>query len=165
MPFELHLIGDVLLLFKKHKKLVFIGSISFGIGHILYNIELIRYLYHSTPYGLVYLHFLWLLLIYLIFFALIFTYIVFKQKRRIAFASYTASYFVALGALVPVSIIISIYNIYGLFLLFGFIVFLISDSVLFISDNLGRHYKYRNIVVSTTYVTAELLVILGLLLI
>lgn len=152
------LIGDIFLLNKKNNKYFAAGTIFFIAGHILYAIQIASLLPYQIPW--------WVYLIIGLAGALISGLVLLKDKKYLGKYAFPANLYIylllfmfAFGIVFTVSVPSKIYA--GLLVTFGYLAFISSDTTLIITKFV-KDIKRRDFYIMITYLTAELLILLGL---
>ena len=160
------LIGDIMLLNRKSNKVFVLGGLCFFVGHILYNVQLIVLLATKTNYFDYPLGYVLTAVEFVVF--LVLTTLLAKYRYRLSgkLMIIVSLYFAVLFLLTPLAINLVIQSsLWSLFILFGVILFAISDVIIFVSKFKRPHLKYRNFLVAITYALAQLLIVVGMILI
>lgn len=160
------LIGDIMLLNRKSNKIFVLGGLCFFVGHILYNVQFITLLATKTEFFAYPLGYVLTVAEFVVFLVLILLLVKYRYRLRGKLLVICSLYFATLFLLIPLAINLVIQlNIWCLFILLGVILFAISDTLIFVSKFKRPHLKYRNFFVAITYALAQLLIIVGMLLI
>lgn len=150
------LIGDIFLIFPKKKICFILGIVTFYINHILYIVLFSQLLsYPIKPW----------IIIGLIVFGLLFPLLTYKLSSSISkdFALPGGIYFYALfiECLFATLLLMDSKSGYAIMILFGNISFIISDTILSLT-NFVIKVKRKDFYIMTTYLLAQTLISIGL---
>ena len=152
-------LGDLFIIFEKKKVFFYLGGLSFFIGHILYLILMLglnNVVYEWYHYVSIVASFILVIFIF---------YNAVKEKFSLTDVICGAFYFGILILLLINALFISIYlkSYYLLLVGLGYILFIISDTMLIIKDFI-REFKRDDFYVMSTYLLAEISIVFGFLL-
>lgn len=153
-------LGDLLIIFEKKKVFFYIGGVSFFVGHILYLILML------TVNGISYSWYHYLIAgICLIALVIVFK-IALKKQFNLLQSICAALYFGILFLLLVNSIVISIkYSVPSMLLItLGYVIFIMSDTILVIKDFI-KEFKRDDFYVMSTYLFAQISIMIGFLMV
>lgn len=155
-------LGDVFLIWKKRKRCLISGVFSFMLGHFFYGAQLLLLFKFPENYYYAAIIEACFVLITILIFAL------YPKTKYLAHKSAYAgnAYFATLLIMLIMSIVYAIVhfnNGVSLMIVFGYVLFIISDSILTLTTFV-KDVKRRDFYIMITYLPAELLISLGLLL-
>ena len=154
----LGLIGDLLLIFDNSRVIFGLGGVTFFFGHVLYIVQMINLLSFSIKW-----YFYLILLVILIGWCIFTTP---KLKKNLSFLALPCSiysFILLFGVVIGIISFFTNISLYNVMLICGFILFIISDTILVISvfyKNIKRYHFYLMI----PYIIAQVLLAYGILL-
>lgn len=154
-------IGDYFLIKKEKMRYLMAGIILFFIGHIFYILQLMIII-NSPIWG-------YILYIGLSLFLIVLGQVIFYPKLKYLTHNSTnlgIAYFVTMTSALILSIIsISVLSnaLYLILVIFGYVLFIISDSTLLYTTYI-KHYKRADFYIMLTYLAAQYLITIGLVL-
>lgn len=153
------LIGDIFLLKKKNKVLFTIGGVSFLAGHIIYVIEAISLLSYKIPW-------FYYLIVVGVLVALSISLIPLYKKFLGKFTPFAIFYLTLLLLNAAMGLMLIIDNpskpLTGILYMVGYLLFFVSDNII-VYTLFIRDIKRRDFYIMLSYLTAELLIVFGLL--
>lgn len=153
-------LGDLFIIFEKKKIFFYLGGLSFFVGHLLYLILML------ITSGVTYDWYHYLIIVISFVLVIFILYRNFKEKFNLVEVTCAAFYFGILILLlinaITISLVCKIY--YLLLVALGYVLFLISDTMLIIKDFI-REFKRDDFYVMGTYLLAEISIVFGFLLI
>ncbi len=152
-------LGDLFIIFEKKKIFFYIGGLSFFAGHILYLILMIK------SNNIIYEWYHYLVIVVSSIIVIFIIYKNLKEKFSLTDVICGSFYFGILILLLINAVFISIdvQNYYLLLVALGYVLFLISDTMLVIKDFI-REFKRDDFYVMGTYLLAEICIVFGFLL-
>lgn len=153
-------LGDLFIIFEKKKVFFYIGGLSFFVGHILYLILML------TSNNIVYEWYHYLIIVASLIIVIFLMYKNLKEKFSLIDVMCGAFYFGVLILLLINAIFISIVvnNYYLVLVALGYVLFIISDTMLIIKDFI-KEFKRDDFYVMGTYLLAEISIVFGFLLV
>lgn len=152
------LLGDVLLMFKRRLSLFAAGGVSFFVGHLLYITQMIKLF--SFKVG-------WYIYLVIFILMLIWTYIVEpklkKNMNKLAVCASLYAFILLLGFSVSIVLFVATKNKSAILLIFGFLLFIISDTILVYSA-FFKPLKKAHFYLMIPYVIAQACLACGILL-
>ncbi len=154
----LGLLGDILLIFDHHHLIFGCGGVSFFLGHVLYISQMISDLQVKVQW-----YFYIVLILILIIWCLFTTPRLKSNLKQLATSCSIYGFILLFG------VIISMINFFhnpscgNLMLIFGFVLFIVSDTILVISV-FYKNFKRSHFYLMIPYIIAQLLLAYGILL-
>ncbi len=156
-------LGDIALLFKNKKAGLFTGISFFFVEHFLLFFELT--FFYTAAVGIILSWWIYLIvaLIYVLVILISFKQI-YKLTKKLYLTVIGVNYTASLFLLLNFSLILTIYAYqWVLFVFIGYILFIISDSILTTGIYIKKHKRHHFFVMST-YLAAQFLIVLGFML-
>ena len=156
----LSLIGDLLLIFKKRNIYFYVGSLCFALSHICYLISIILIVGAELSWYMYVVAFVLMIMFYLAT-----TFLIAKRLTKSGFEQYTMmAYFSILFFNFIVMILsITVHPVYLFITAIGSLMFTISDSVI-VYNKFYKPFKKAEFVVMSTYLLAQMLIVIGMIL-
>lgn len=151
------LLGDIFLIFVDNKKCFVFGTLFFLASHICFFIECTRLLSYRLP------PWFYVLIISIIVLLTIGLFPISKNiAGRIAICGNSYGLFLILMIIMGILLTVDNPHIYpGLLVIFGYVLFIISDSILTVSTFI-IDFKRKDFYIMATYLSAVFLIITGL---
>ena len=155
---SLGLAGDVLLIFDNNRVIFGLGGVTFFFGHIFYIAQMINLLSFSIKWYF-----------YLILFVVLIGWCIFitpRLKKNLSFLALPCSiysFILLFGVVIGITSFFTNFSVYNVMLICGFLLFIISDTILVISvfyKNRARYHFY----LMMPYIVAQALLAYGILL-
>ena len=150
-------VGDLVLLFRPRKWAFPAGILAFAAGHVFYIISFADRISQQPPWYI----FTLLAFITIAYAAVLMHYIWRGMPRKLRVPSYI--YMLVIGTMVSSTVIFALYGTAPLRWLaaLGGVLFALSDTTLSI-DAFHHPVRYRNVIVMTTYILAQTLIVSAL---
>ena len=151
--------GDVLLIRRDSKLFFTLGLSAFAVGHVCYSIHMLRLLPRIPAW--------WVLAIacvcYFVAGCLLYRKLLPYIPRELTFPCLAYIVLICAMSLTAFMVMLGYGGLNGIMLFAGSLFFLLSDSILSLSEFGVHTFRYRDLLIMSTYILAQTLIISGLI--